>query len=92
MPVSATSYSYAQAVAICAGTINGLTGWRLPTKDELLNLYNSGAMNYQGWTKGPSWSSTILSSGLNYTVALNGLGVGYSNTTTDYAGVTCVHP
>jgi hypothetical protein len=68
MPISGTSYDLAGATALCAGTINGQTGWRLPTKDELVSLYNSGAaakspkqptMNDQGWSLfGWVWSST----------------------------------
>lgn len=60
MPVSATEYTYAQTLALCAGTINGTSGWRLPTDTELLALLASGAMNGQGWdlTTTGTWSST----------------------------------
>jgi hypothetical protein len=64
MPVSGTWYTYAEATALCAGTINGQTGWRLPTQTELSAL--SGAMNMTGWTNtnvsgwtvSNTWSST----------------------------------
>lgn len=39
-------------------TINGMTGWRLPTQFDLTELYASGAISGHGWTKGPTWSST----------------------------------
>lgn len=38
-------------------TIQGQTGWRLPTAAELMALYNSGAMNGQGWQLAGTWSS-----------------------------------
>ena len=100
MPVSGTKYAYADATALCAGTINGQTGWRLPTKDELVSLYNSGAMNGQGWTLGYAWSSTPVEpgipggSGSHYGVGLfNGL-VGivapYTGAATAVSDVSCV--
>ena len=59
MPLTSTLYTYAQAVTLCSGTINGLNGWRLPTEQELINLGNSGAMNGQGWSLGVDlWSAT----------------------------------
>ncbi|MEJ1959352.1 MAG: hypothetical protein WDM70_07915 [Nitrosomonadales bacterium] len=58
MPVSSKVYNYAQAAALCAGTINGHTGWRLPTKNELSALYASGAMKGQGWMLSSTSSST----------------------------------
>jgi hypothetical protein len=59
MPVTSTLYTYAQAVTLCSGTINGLSGWCLPTQQELISLGNSGAMNGQGWSiVYDLWSST----------------------------------
>lgn len=50
---------WAEANVYCNNTaINGKTGWRLPTKDELSALYASGAMKGQGWTLYKVWSST----------------------------------
>ena len=50
MPVTFTK-TWADANAYCTSFKGlGQTGWRLPTKDELSALYNSGAMNGQGWT------------------------------------------
>jgi len=53
------SDTWTNANSYCSlGTINGQTGWRLPTQGELLALYASGAMNGQGWTLSDTWSST----------------------------------
>jgi hypothetical protein len=69
MPVSATTYTQVAADTYCTTTtINGQTGWRLPTEVEMIGplypikggLYGSGAMNGQGWTLGKTWSSTIF--------------------------------
>jgi hypothetical protein len=93
MPESSTLYSYAQATALCAGTINGQTGWRLPTQPELSALYSAypdtsgyGAGNSpllgQGWTLTGAWSSTPIPSpfpaGFYYGVYLNN-GTLYAN-------------
>lgn len=77
MPVSSTVYTYAQATALCAGTINGQTGWRLPTQPELSALYsaypnNSSVLTGQGWTLTYTWSSTPYSAGSHYVVILDG--------------------
>lgn len=63
MPVSSTVYFHSEATVLCAGTINGQTGWRLPTQDELFALYSSGAMKGQGWSLSSTWSSTPNSTG-----------------------------
>lgn len=58
MPVT-FGKKWEDANAYCANTaINGQTGWRLPTKDELSALYASGAMKGQGWVLDYTWSST----------------------------------
>lgn len=88
MPISSTQYTYAQASALCAGTINGQTGWRLPTSAELSALYNSGAMNGQGWTLNFTWSSTPNPGGY-YIVHLGG-GVVVSLGGAHITYVTCV--
>jgi hypothetical protein len=57
MPVSFDKNWY-EANTYCHNTaINGQYGWRLPTKEELVALYNSGAMKNQGWTLDGTWSS-----------------------------------
>ena len=52
-------------------TINGQTGWRLPTQTELSALYASGAMKGQGWTLNYTWSSSVYSAGTHYVVILD---------------------
>ena len=85
MPASATPYNYAQASALCAGTINGQTGWRLPTTAELSALSASGVANGWGWTGGGTWSST----GNHDTVVLSDGRIGW-NDGTGLNSATCV--
>jgi hypothetical protein len=60
MPVSFTD-NWLNARDYCTNTtINGLTGWRLPTQAELSALQASGAMNGQGWTLGATFSDTTI--------------------------------
>lgn len=90
MPV--TFYdTWANANAYCANTtINGQTGWRLPTHPELSALYNSGALaGSQGWTLGNTWSSTPIGDGDHYFVNLLCGGVGWGGNW-DYNFVSCV--
>lgn len=44
-----------KAKSYCAGTINDLTGWRLPTQGELKELVASKPQ-YTGWTMGFTWT------------------------------------
>jgi len=75
-------------------TINGLTGWRLPTKAEMLGLYavypnNSSVLSAQGWIWLSPWSSTPDGAGSYDIVSLiNGGSFATSGTISDY--VTCV--
>lgn len=72
MPVSASGYDWPSANFNCPNSMfNGQFGWRLPTKDELVSLYNSGAMNGQGWTLWGTISSTPAGAGSHYGVGLN---------------------
>jgi len=58
MPVTFVK-TWGEANTYCTTqTINGQTGWRLPTQTELSALDASGAMSGQGWTLGITWSST----------------------------------
>jgi len=55
-------------------TINGETGWRLPTRDELMSLSSTGLQAGQtGWASYFTWSSTPYYSAENihYVVALD---------------------
>jgi len=99
---SMPAYTYAQATALCAGTINGQTGWRLPTQPELSALYASGATMPQGslmdqlnwpWVHSYTWSSTPGSVSIfGNTYNIVDLGSGYVTLLTpDYSLlVTCV--
>jgi hypothetical protein len=100
MPISSTTYTEPAAATLCAGTIGGLTGWRLPTLTELTALYTAypsnspglpgyGVLSGNGWTLYYTWSSTARSTGVHYVfILLNGV-VDYNNDTTPY-NVTCV--
>lgn len=56
---AAVKLSWADADAYCkAISYQGKTGWALPGRSELADLFNSGAINGQGWTPGDSWSAT----------------------------------
>ena len=98
MPISLRK-TWADANAYCnSSTINSLTGWRLPTLDELRALYASEAMKNQGWTLDSTWSSVPFRSGNHYMVYLidvssrgiqNGKGLPVGDQYINY--VTCVH-
>jgi cell fate (sporulation/competence/biofilm development) regulator YmcA (YheA/YmcA/DUF963 family) len=89
MPISFEK-NWSDANAYCSNTaINGQTGWRLPKRDELKALYDSGAMKDHGWTLGFTWSSTSYSAGYHYFVFLSdGSVAAYNDTFYNY--VTCV--
>ncbi len=102
-PISGTQYSQDPAFGNPANTycttstINGLTGWRLPTSAELRALYGSistsvavyDAVYGQGWAVGQTWTSTPYSAGTHYYVdLLHGANYQLSDTTLLY--VTCV--
>ena len=83
--------TWTNANAYCTGTtINGQTGWRLPTAAELSALYASGAMNGQGWALANTWSSTPSGAGYHETVDLNGGDVLWGIDTFGFNYVTCV--
>ena len=90
MPISGVTCNYANANAFCASSFNGLTGWRLPTKDELVALYRSGAMNEQGWAMYDTWSSTPNSTGGHFYVYLQYYGLWDVSGDTASRLVTCV--
>ena len=91
MPVNSSEKNWSSANAYCTNTtINGQTGWRLPTKDELKSLYDSGMMKGQGWTLSVTWSSTPLGGAYHYLVTLD-IGVVNANLDSTEYYVTCVH-
>lgn len=69
-------------------TINGQTGWRLPTTAELTSLSGSGAMN--GLGLGWIWSSTPNGAGRHENVILSPLLIGWDPDTTSASLVSCV--
>jgi hypothetical protein len=84
----ALSDTWGNANSFCNNTaINGVSGWRLPTQFDLTELYQSGAMNGQGWTLGAIWSSTGLIGEHTTVNLLNGNVVTVSDGTGAY--VTC---
>ena len=89
MPITSTK-NWSEANAYCnTSTINGQTGWRLPTKVELSALYDSGAMKDRGWTLSYTWSSTVYSAGSHYYVYLGFSAVGWDGDAHNYY-VSCV--
>jgi hypothetical protein len=62
-------FNWLEASAFCAGDIfQGQSGWRLPTKDELIAFYNSGLMKGEGLPAG-YWSSTLYDPQTHWFVA-----------------------
>jgi hypothetical protein len=91
MPITVLTKNWTDANAYCnTTTIKGQSGWRLPTKDELVALFNSGAINNQGWTLANTWSSTsTYSLGGHYDVSLQKGNV-VPIYDTDFNNLTCV--
>jgi len=82
--------TWTNANAYCTNTtINGQTGWRMPTQTELSALYASGAMNGQGWALGTTWSSTVANAYTHYLVNL-GDGSVWSSMDLNSFYVSCV--
>ncbi len=96
-----TSASWSGAVAACTAmntnnTLGYSTGWRQPTKDELVALYNNrnsvqpSGWGPTGWTLYYTWSSTDYGVGNHYSVSLfNGRVGDYDDSGT--FNVSCVH-
>jgi hypothetical protein len=96
MPVSTTYYTYAQATALCAGTINGQAGWRLPTYSELSTFsyaygINSSVLRNSGWWLGLAWSSDSWSAASHVAINLQSEAtISVSDTNANGVNVTCV--
>ena len=100
MPISTTKYNWTAANTYCTTTtINGQTGWRLPTQAELsafatyLALPDQAVLISQGWTLGYSLGSTASSTSAgNYYHFMVDLASGIVNTNFDANSlyVTCV--
>ena len=89
MPSSSSIYKYAPANVLCSSAINGLTDWRLPTQAELMALFNSGAMNGQGWSLNSTWSSSVSGPFSHYSANLF-ISSFVSDPDTNSLYVTCV--
>ena len=89
MPVTFAD-TWTNAAAYCTNTtINGVTGWRMPTQPELSAMYASGAMIGQGWSLNWTWSWTPGVAGIHYYVGLSDGSVVASHDTYSYY-VSCV--
>lgn len=70
-------------------TINGQTGWRLPTYNELSRLHSSRALDGQGWTLDSTWSSVPYGTVYHVVVLLQaGIISWHDDTSANF--VTCV--
>jgi hypothetical protein len=102
-------FTWTEAYNYCAAsTYQGKTGWRLPTKSELLNLYFAGVAGGQSWLDGwgwadgkgwaldNTWSSTPSAVGMHFVVPLYqwqlNLTDAHVASDTDPGNVTCVRP
>lgn len=96
MPETSYATNWADANAYCANTaINGQTGWRLPTQQELIALHSAypeypSVLSDQGWNLGVAWSSTPSGTGSHYTISVGtGIGIGLYDTVPG-SYMTCV--
>lgn len=77
-----------EAKSYCDGTINGSTGWRLPTQGELHELVSSGQQYTGGWTIRFTWTADPDAPG-HWGVKTDGSGEYPFDDTYD-GSVTCV--
>ncbi len=87
-----TLRQWGAAATFCTGTIAGVTGWRLPTHQELSDLfYDKGWFNLSNasWTAGWVWTGTPLYNG--HAVVQMGDGAPSYSVADSYA-TTCVRP
>jgi hypothetical protein len=82
-PPPPQTYSYYDAVAYCAGVINGTTGWSLPTVAQMLAMISAGQLNNPPWPNGTYWTSDVYTYGgagsFHDTVDLPGGTIGHDN-------------
>jgi hypothetical protein len=82
--------TWSNASAFCStSTINGQTGWRLPTQAELITLAAPGALSNAGWTLGATWSSSSSLVNAHDTVNLATAAVVSNTTDSSSAYVSC---
>jgi hypothetical protein len=91
MPIE-TQQTWFLANTYCTNTtINSKSGWRLPTRDELSTLFESGIAKNQVWGNYSPWSSTQNGSGYHYVLDLiNGRSTHSENDSVSNF-VMCVH-
>ena len=82
------AFAWGNASSYCAGTVNGTTGWRLPTVSELSALDSTG-QRYPGWTQRFTWTSNPGSPGNHFGVTTGG-GGSIPFTDAYFGQVTCV--
>ena len=71
MPPTAGLMTWENAQAYCTNTtIRGVTGWRLPTQDQLASLAASTALQGQGWLMSDTWTLNAGSAAKTH-VAIN---------------------
>jgi hypothetical protein len=83
--------TWTKARDFCASsTIGGVTGWRQPSADELKALQASAAFANDGWTLGPTWSSTAGKASGSHVALDLGSGAATEPLDTASAYVSCV--
>jgi hypothetical protein len=83
--------TWTDANAYCSrAIIKAQSNWRLPTTEELSDLYKSGELNDKGWTLSSSWSSKLNGRNSHEYVNLSNGDV-FSDEDTFHNFVTCVH-
>jgi hypothetical protein len=85
--------NWTNAENFCATiTIQGAGKWRQPSSAELTALQASGVLAGQGWTLGPTWSSTMASASATASHVVVDLSTGATADRPDVAGayVSCV--
>jgi hypothetical protein len=73
LPTTDVKNNWADANNYCNNAIiNELSDWRLPTRSELVSLYNANLFSGMSWRLGETWSSTEAATvGYHYSVLLN---------------------
>jgi hypothetical protein len=86
---------WTDASAFCTGsTIEGQTGWRLPTRDELIALQASGLIAGHNWKLGNTWSSDMdtTASAASHVAVNLATGDVTNRVDTAFSYVSCVRP
>jgi hypothetical protein len=87
------SDTWANASAFCTGTtIDNQTGWRLPTRDELIALQQSGLIAGHNWKLGNTWSSDMgtTANAASYVAVDLSTGAVTDRVDTAFSNVSCV--